>query len=342
MAAKLIEIRISDGTDFGSAGNDDANLYFPKTNIGQVVGLLDNAGKIDIELIPSYLFGSPKFLETIGSNTTALALMMKICEKASTLGFESLEFAKGLYFQAEANVSIDFSVTEEVGGASHPALLQYFGDVLLSFAHTGDDEPLVDSALTLTLEANDLLVFSRVDELALETQVSFSVINNVYSNATTELKGVVKLATDDDIITGTNTTKGVTPAGAKKAVQTFGYAHPTLSPTLSSSDDITTAGLRTIKSITLSTDGSHIVDIKTIKVLTSSNQYEGLVRTATGVEARGTIAEVAALDEGISVSPYVAKLMIDYWGKVDYFSTLTLANESELKSVAGKMILVGV
>lgn len=55
-----------------------------------------------------------------------------------------------------------------------------------------------------------------------EVVVHFGVINNTYGQATENMRGVVQLASEAEVIAGANTLKVVTPAGAKKSVETFG------------------------------------------------------------------------------------------------------------------------
>lgn len=338
MAANFIEIRVSDGSTFGEGTNNDAQLYFPKTHVSQVVDLLDSNNKIDIGLLPAFMFGSPKYLNTITTGATLKGLVTQMVEKANELGMENLTLLYGLYFQAATTLSFDFDETINVNSGDEPQLENFFGTTLLTFSHSGDDGVVGTS--DLTIEANDYLVFSNQTEPnSGEINLHFSVINNTYNDASTSLKGVVQLATEAEITAGTNTTKAVTPAGAKKAVQQFGYTHPSIAINDGANIGLL-SNLRTITSIGLSADGNHIEYIATAKIPTADTGNEGVVKLATETEAKSEILFPYA--EGYAVSPLVAKAMIDYWGKVDYFTTLAEANESPTKNVAGKMILVGV
>ena len=330
--ATNIEIRVSDGSTYGAGDVTDTQLYFPKTHVSQVVGLLDN-NKIDIGLMPAFMFGSPKYLNTIDTGITLKQLVLQMIGKANELGMENLTLLYGLYFQAATALSFDFTQTINITQATEPELYAFFGETILTFSHSGDDGAGVTD--TLTIEANDYLVFSNQTGASGEIDLNFSVINNTYNDATTTLKGVVKLATNAEVGIGTDNKKAVTPAGVKHAFEEFGYIHPSIAPSIG-----TLGTLKAITNITLSADGNHISAITTGDIPTASFAGKGVIENATDAEAK--MADLAPYAEGYAVSPPVAKAMIDYWGKVDYFSTLALANASPTKNVAGKMILVGV
>lgn len=331
--ATNIEIRVSSGGTFGEGHNTDTQLYFPKTHVSQVVDLLDNNNKIDIGLIPEFLFGSPKFLTTIGAGETFKQLVLQMVGKATQLGMENLTLLYGVYFQAEMEASFDFTQTINVTQATEPELYAFFGETVLTFSHSGDGGDGVTP--TLTIEANDYLVFSKQTGASGEINLHFSVINNTYNDASTSLKGVVELATTAEAEAGTDNKLAVTPAGAKAAVDKWGYQHPNIPISIG---DL--GNLRTITAITVSSiDGNHIETITTAKIPTASTGNEGVVKLATDTEAKSEI--LFPYEDGYAVSPLVAKAMIDYWGRVEHFSTLAAANAHPTASVEGKMVLVG-
>lgn len=339
MPAKLCELRISDGTSYGSAGNDDSHLYFPKTIINQVVGLLDENGKINPNLIPSFLFGTTKNINTIYFNTTGYALLDMIFDYIDETGLQknitTLHNIRGSYFQAGDNLTIDLTDSININEGDNPLLYSFFGAKTLMFqAESGDDGDGTSSILNI--EKNDFVVFNGVYEASEKIVfVYFSVINNTYADATTTQKGVVNLATEAEIVAGINTTKVVTPAGAKKAVETFGYKHPSINPTIGA-----LGSLKAITNITLSADGNHIASITTADIPTASFEGKGVIKNATTSQAKNS--DLTTYNEGYAVSPLVAKEMIDYWGRIEYFQTLADANSSPTKNVSGKLVLVGV
>lgn len=337
MAAKFIEIRVSDGTTFGAGEITDTQLYFPKTHVSQVVDLLDNKNKIDISLIPSYMFGGQKFFNTISPEaqpTPIATLFQSICEGASEIGLDDLDLFAGRYFQATANMTVSLGPTGNITSGDNTAVYKYLGkEGMITFLCDPDDG--VSPTSQVTLEANDYLVFKGLNIESDGGTAFFGIINNTYGDASTSEKGVVQLATDTEVTTGTNTTKAVTPAGAKKAVQKWGEKHPTVSPVIG-----TLGNLRVITNIELSGDGHHIKTITTGDIPTATFAGKGVVRSATVEQVKE--ADLNPYVEQYAVSPPAAKAMIDYWGRVDYFSSLTAANESPLVSVEGKMILVGI
>lgn len=340
MAAKFIEIRVSDGETFGSNSNNDDQLYFPKTHVDQVVNLLDNNHKINIGLLPAFIFGGQKFFDTVSTDTSAGALFKSICTGASVAGLDDLNLFAGRFFQAGGNVEVTLGELH-VNQGDDPTVYQYLettANCIITFLCEPDDG-VTEPTAKVVLESNDYLVFKKFIADADGGTAFFGVVNNTYTDATTDLKGVVQLATSTGTIDWTNNTKAITPAGAKKAVQEWGYTHDDIA--IDADGNIgQLSNLRTITNIGLSADGNHIEYISTDKIPTANTGNQGVVKLATDTEAKSAV--LAPYEDGYAVSPLVAKAMIDYWGRVDYFATLALANAHPTKSVLGKMVLVGV
>lgn len=335
MPAKNFEIRISDGSSFGSEGNADSHLYFPKTSVSQVVGLLDSNSKINLSLMPSFIFGSQKWLGTINANLQASSLLEDLCAEAQNVGITNLLLLKGMYFQAQGNTEIDFSQNINVTEGDYPLFYEFFGNCILTFAHSGDEDDVGGN--TLAVENNDYVVFSGYSGASGEIMVTFSVVNNTYQNATSQQRGIVQLASEAEIIEGTNTAKAVTPAGAKKAVQQFGYTHPAIGINLNVGQF---TSLKTITGMTFSEDGNHIKSITTSDIATATTSNKGVVQLITSEQ--GKVENLTGFGSGYAVSPDVAQTMIDYWGKINYFSSLANANASPVKNVIGKVVFVEV
>lgn len=342
MGAKRVEIRISNDSTFGAGTNDDEQLYFPKTIIDQVVGLLNSdTGKINLGLMPSFMFGGQKYFDTINADTTFGALLDRLIIGRGEIEVTDISKLAGHYFQATDNLTITNNGPITVTAEGDAALYQMLGNKAgeMRFQCEPDDGQYAGE--TIKVEANDYIVFSGFTETEYGALVKFGIINNTYGDANTSEKGVVTLAKDTDITTGTNTTTAVTPAGAKLAVTTFAPKHPIIGTTI---DDF---GLdsqqdtpRIITSITLSTDHNHINSIGTEALPKANFAQYGLIKNVGVDESKTT--DLTKYNIGYAVSAEVAKQMIDYWGKIDYFATLAEANNSPVKNVSGKMVLVGV
>lgn len=339
-SAKRMEIRISDGTTFGTNGDNlDAQLYFPKTHIDNVVGLLDENEKLSLSLFPAIVFGGQKHFDTINANATAKELFGQLLAAAVTAGWETPDDALnmgGRFFQIAGNITIDLTSFINDGAGEDPRYTAIYGassTVTFTFNVTGDDG--ASASGSIALENNDYLVLNTIAHgTADEYSISFGVINNTYQDATESLKGVVHLASNTDVTTGTNTTKAVTPAGAKLAVQTFGYAHPTYNPAAQ-----TFGTLKTITAITI-TNG-HIEAITTGDIQSASESQLGVVQRGTSTEVKA-----ASLDDAKVPSLLKTRQMIDYWGAVPYYASLAAANTDvtagTLSKHSGRMIFVAV
>lgn len=332
MPAKLCELRISDGSTFGSNGNDDNHLYLPKTCTKQVFDLLDHNEKIKLEWLPSFIFGGQKFADTIGNLSTSKDLLSRIIEVASGSGLTDVNLMKGMYFQSNGTKTISLERYPITGDDT--TLYNTFGNMILNFYcdYEDGDNPVE----SVTLDPGDYLVLNSIEPGASgELMINWSVVNNTYPDAAEGVKGVVSLASVNEAMAGNNTTKAVTPAGVKLAINTLGYKHPAVSPSIG---ELNT--LRTITGISLSADGNHIAVIETSDIATATYTNKGVVRNVTTAEAKSN--DLTVYNEGYAVSAQVAKNMIDYWGKIDYFTSLSEANSSPVKNVAGKLVLVGV
>ncbi len=198
MAAQNIEIRVSSGANF-----DD--VFYPKTITAMVSDLLDANSKIKLSWIPESLLGAPASAGTITTETTASGIMTTLDTWLTNMGYlmdteQNKQKARmGKYLIAATNKTIS-------ADTEHQILYNEQGGTL-------------DESGSLVLENGDRIQYAGYNSGS--GFHTWAIINNTYADATTDLKGVLKLATTTattgDIDVGTDTTKAVTPAGAKRA-----------------------------------------------------------------------------------------------------------------------------
>jgi len=193
MPAYNVEIHSSNATDF-------ANIVYPRTLPENVVGLMDELGKINGSLMPAFVLGQMKYVGVITAATNTEALRALVAAAVAT--GESLE---NKYFIVGASTGTTVVIT--ISEAHRIEQAEELGGALVGT----DEEPFV----TVTLENGDWLMLSR--DLVGPGLTYWAIINNTYQDASTLQKGIVQLATDAEVTAGTNTSKAVTPAGAKLA-----------------------------------------------------------------------------------------------------------------------------
>jgi len=135
---------------------------------------------------------------------------------------------------------------------------------------------------TLTFTQAEWDAIYKLDGSNNNIYIDFGIINNTYGNASLESTGVIKIATEEEVIAGTINSKAVTPLGAKKSVETFGMP-------------------------------------------------------------LATEAQIGNLTNGfMAVNPYQAQGMINKYGGLRHFSSLTLANGHPSRFVAGTIVAVNI
>lgn len=196
MAVYNVELRRSNGSNY------EDKIYL-KTSVGLVEGLLDENDKIRASLLPSFVFGSMRFVATWGDteNNSLEHLHTNVIDPYITSNGGS---PRGCY----VIVSTEMPVSIPVG-------YSLFVDEIES---TGT---LPTPASAVPIEKGDWLICISDDGK------TWGVINNVYRDATIVDKGIVRLAKEEEGVEGTSTTLAMTPAATAAAINARAYQHPT-------------------------------------------------------------------------------------------------------------------
>jgi len=191
MAVYNVELRRSNGTNY-------EDRIFIKTSVGLVEGLLEANGKIKASLLPSFVFGSMRFVTSISNPQMTTAEIQDIFGEFIDANGGTM---RGCYAIATNSITIETSTGHTFEGLEE-------GDI-------------PDPSETFVLEPNDWII--AVDD----NGTTWAVINNTYRFASINQSGVVFLATEQDGINGTNTVKAMTPAATVAAINARAYQHPT-------------------------------------------------------------------------------------------------------------------
>lgn len=202
--ATNIQLRITDGTTFGTSQNSDKVIH-PETSPQQVKGLLDETGKIDMSLISSALLGAHKNIGAITTSTIQLyELYAKILENALNLGLYVREnvtdpaaahqdinnIMTGRFFQVQNvessilnNASLP-NATAKTNEVIKDLFLDFYGgnyNYNFSFIFDGDDGVGTDK----TVENGDFVVFNSLDfarPVINEDNIAYSLYDVVGGN----------------------------------------------------------------------------------------------------------------------------------------------------------------
>lgn len=194
MAVYNVELRRSNGSNY-------EDRIFIKTSVGLVEGLLDENDKIRASLLPSFVFGSMRFVTTLESYIEITDLHDMFNDFVATHGGS----IRGCY-----------AISNSATGTSVSILGEDLGYLIY------DDEgipPKTDGETAI--EAGDWLICISDDGK------TWAVINNTYRDATTSIKGIVQLATEQDGIDGTSGLLAMTPKATVAAINARAYQHPT-------------------------------------------------------------------------------------------------------------------
>lgn len=176
---------------------------YPKTTLGQLYDddtttTFLNAGKIRDTYLPNSIFSGMKNVGTISGNTYLYELISgglnvstalnDITGKTGAANEYDGEWEKyiGHYWIATATLTI----TSDQGGQTG---LAYFDDGLEEDTNNN----------TIQVEKGDWILISGY--VVADDAFKFNIVNNTYANASTTQKGVVELATDAEVTTGTAT-----------------------------------------------------------------------------------------------------------------------------------------
>lgn len=266
---------------FKKNNNDNFDRLIVVTDIDSVEGLLNTNGKINYNLIPDTLLGAMIFQGILEKNTGSSGDGLEIVDtliKSNT--------QKGWYWVARETGAGIFDNGEGI----YKIVGKVFDD--------GDEVPINE----IVLEQGDWLVVNSIDHTTKE--VSFGIINNTYPDATTDIKGVVKLASAID----GNNTNVVTNKNLYDSLESLiSTKHPVIS-------GLNTTGNH--NQFTVNSQG-HITSA-TYKTASTSN--EGFIGLANDDEAKG------ASDSSKAMTPSTTKKAVDYYGGIRYYSAKPTAS----------------
>ncbi len=359
MASKNAELRVSTGTTFGGADQ----LIYMRSHINLVDGLL-SAGKIVDSLLPSYLFGGMRFVDTIQPSSdetedTTAEILSKLNTYISSAGGSR----RGCFF-----INSGQSVTA--------------GTITVSTGHTvyasgtEEQEGMFVAGQNFTLGVGDWLICTSDDGTV------WSVVNNTYELATTSLPGLFSASDKtklDGIATGANNYVHPTQAALsidnsdietvdQITVNTLGHvtaltkqtirtATTSLSGVMSAADKtkldgiatgannyvhpsdggagfaLTLGGIERIAAITVNTAG-HITAVSKENIDAASESLPGVIEIATATEAK------AGTDNTRAVTPAGGKAMIDLLAGLKAYASVATADTDIANNPSGKLALI--
>ncbi|HPX84623.1 MAG TPA: hypothetical protein PLR16_05030 [Bacilli bacterium] len=197
MAAQYynVEIRVSNGLNY-----DD--VIRPKTITQNITDLLDN-NKIKLSWLPIAALGNHSSVGTIVAAKNTSDLLLTLDTWLTNIGYDKQNHEDDFRLARSGKY---FSVFAE------SIIITCGDDHRIYYSEQGG---IIEPSGTVTLENGDRLEYSHYND-GIGCHV-WGIVNNTYADATATEKGVVKLAVESEIKAGTDTTKAVTPAGAKKA-----------------------------------------------------------------------------------------------------------------------------
>ena len=330
--ATNVELRRSNGTDFNE-------VIHIATHYKLVAGLLDNNDKIDASLLPDYILGGMSFISLIETSSPTTDSLYGIV-------MSSVSPYPGAYFIAPHDVTITVS-------ANHSVLM--------------DDDGVLGPVLpgsSVKIEKGDWFIFVEQDG----SLIKWAVINNTYSDATRNAKGVIQLATESDATAGVDDTKALTSLTVKSSIAAFatpkshvgtgGSAHAVATTDsagfMSTSDKVKLDGIasgankythpnfpnstvsdispvKTIKSIIVNDQG-HITGIETQNIEDGSHTAKGIIQLANTDEAK------QGLNDSKATTPLKVKNMINHFASIPLVTSLTGVDAT----VAGKLVMLEV
>jgi hypothetical protein len=208
-----------------------------KTSVAPVEGLLDANNKIKASLLPSFVFGSMRFISTwdgsakcsdckgtgqiYSGSTTCTAcngtgeingLACGFCDGDGTIEtYEDCETCggDGVIESNNNKLSAAKAIIESYvalnGGSLRGCYLIASNEITLIVSSPYVLHKEERDTNSTTIEPGDWLICMSDDGY------TWGVINNTYQDATTTSKGIIKLATEQDGIDGTSTTLAMTP-----------------------------------------------------------------------------------------------------------------------------------
>jgi hypothetical protein len=344
MAVYNVELRRSNGSNY------EDKIYL-KTFVGLVEGLLDANGKIKTSLLPSFMFGSMRFVSTwdgsakcgdckgtgqvYSGSTTCTAcngtgeingLACGFCAGKGTIEtYEDCETCggDGVIDSDNNKLSAAKAIIEGYvainGGslrgcyfiASQAITLAVYSPYVLH-----KEEQDTDST---TIESGDWLICMS------DNGYTWGIINNTYQDATTTSKGIVELATEQEGVTGTSTSLAMTPKATVAAINARTYSHPTYTGKNETFSAVETLSVLSVNSL------GHVTSFAKQAIRVASESQTGLIQLASSSEAKAATVDTKA------TSPLRVKEMIDKFASIPIVQSLPTDMSDH---PAGKLILL--
>jgi hypothetical protein len=295
--ATNVELRRSNGTDYNEV------IHF-KTSVAMVEGLLDENDKINASLLPSFVLGGLRFLGV----------------------FPNIEHTQQFEL-SDLNSWLDTYIANN-GGSKRGCYFINPIDSVNIFAYEGTGYSIIGGEENWFHEHGELeVVLERGDWLICvsEDGKTWSIINNTYQDATTSLKGIVQLATEQDGIDGTSSVKAMTPKSTVAAINARAYQHPTYT-----AKDETFSAVETLSALSVNSLG-HVTSFAKQAIRVASESQTGVIQLASSSEAK------AATDDTKATSPLRVKEMIDKFASIELVQSLPTDMSDH---PAGKLILL--
>lgn len=251
-----------------------------ETDIHSVGGLLVNQ-KIDPLLLPDAVIGGLKFAGTLNINTGESDGGWLV-DSIVNWNYQGV-MQKGSYFIA-IDDGVEIYSTDE-------------SEFTMSLGYTFDDGMPI-TVQSIVLEKGDWLIINNIDHTATPKTVEFAVINNTYPDATTNTKGVVKLANDI-----TTSDYGVITGSLlfDKMPSLITTHHPTSGVTAGSGNYFT-----------VNAQGH----ITAKEMRNASETVSGFIEIATTAEMQ------VDTNDTLAMTPKTTKQAIDWWGGLRYYAAL--------------------
>ena len=344
MAIYNVELRRSNGSNYG----DKIHL---KTSVGLVEGLLDANGKIKTSLLPSFMFGSMRFVNAWDGSakcddcngtgriytgdttcpTCAGAGEVNGLTCPECLGYGIIEITEdcetcggdGIIDSDNNKLSTAKAIIEDYvaihGESLRGCYLIASNEITLIVSSPYVLHKEERDTNSTTIEPGDWLICMSDDGY------TWGIINNTYRDATTSLKGIVRLATEQDGINGTSTTVAMTPKSTVAAINARAYSHPT-----HTAKNETFSAVETLSALSVNSLG-HVTSFAKQAIRVASESQTGVIRLASSSEAKAATVDTKA------ISPLRAKEMIDKFASIELVQNLPIDMSDH---PAGKLILL--
>lgn len=326
--ATNVELRRSNGTNYNEV------IHF-KTSVAMVDGLLDENDKINASLLPSFVFGSMRFVTTINNDTnlaalhnyfnTFLATEVNIeCEICGGDGLTDEDSGVGITC-LNCGGTGTVTIPNPGGGSIRGCYAIVSGSPQVITISEGYEIWGEEGAGTpetngqVTIEVNDWLICISDDGK------TWAVINNTYRDATKSIKGIVQLATDQEGAAGTSSTKAMTPQSTVAAINARAYQHPTHTAKNEVFSDVETLSGLSVNSL------GHVTSFVKQAIRVASESQTGVIQLASPSEAK------AATENAKAISPLRVKEMIDRFASIELVQSLPTDMSDH---PAGKLILL--